>query len=307
MSDDGCSATCVLEGDFGGFCRVVDGMQWCYNDDACGEACEAVCSALGLTIEPSDAAWFAAQDSLAECQAISDAFGLTDQPNFGDHALGCLEDGGVNDLVGGGLTGSLFCSSDPTCPAAHRTDMDNIGTNCNLVGARRSVCPCAGEFCGNGVVEGTEFCDDGNQINNDGCTTTCIESGCGDGDIDEGEHCDPDSGFASAPCSTDCLFDFSGINQLYCNGTCTWAGGDSCDQADADIYCKLITGDPDSVATDFDIVVALDEPGFSCPNFAGVNLGPLPEFGVDVDVWFQDSSILLNHGAGSVVTNASCT
>jgi cysteine-rich repeat protein len=174
-SNDGCSATCVLEGDFGGYCRVVDGTQWCFNDDACGEACEDVCSSLGLTIEPDDNAWFAAQDSMAECQAISDAFGLTDPVDFGNHALGCLEDEGLNDLVGGGLTGSLSCSSDPTCPGSHRTDMDALGTNCNLVGARRSVCPCAGEFCGNGVVEGTEICDDGNEINSDGCTTACSD------------------------------------------------------------------------------------------------------------------------------------
>jgi cysteine-rich repeat protein len=173
VSDDGCSGTCVLEGEFGGQCRVVDGMQWCFNDDACGEACESVCSTLGLTIEPSDAVWFAAQDSAEECQAINDAFGLVGQIDFGDHPLGCLQDEGLNDLTGGGLTGGLMCSSDPACPAAHRTDMDDAGLNCNLVGARRSVCPCAGEFCGNAIVEGVEECDDGNQINNDGCTSGC--------------------------------------------------------------------------------------------------------------------------------------
>ncbi len=175
ISDDGCSSTCVLEGDFGGYCRVVDGTQWCFNDDACGQACDDVCESLGLTIEPDNGVWFAAQDSIAECQAISDAFGLTDPVDFGNNPLGCLQDEGLNDLVGGGLTGSLSCSSDATCPAAHRTDMDNLGLNCNLVGARRSVCPCAGAFCGNGIVEGTEICDDGNDVNGDGCTTFCSD------------------------------------------------------------------------------------------------------------------------------------
>ena len=173
VSADGCSGTCVLEGDFGGACRVVDGRQWCFNDDACGEACNDVCSTLGLTIEPNDAAWFAAQDTPAECQAIADAFEMSAPIDFGNHPLGCLEDEGLNDLVGGGLAGALLCSSDPACPTAHRTDMDDLGTNCNLIGARRSVCPCAGEFCGNGVVEGVEECDDGNQISNDGCTAGC--------------------------------------------------------------------------------------------------------------------------------------
>ncbi len=173
VSDDGCSGTCVIEGEFGGSCRVVDGMQWCFDDDSCGQACNDVCTALGLTIEPNDATWFAAQDTAEECQAISDAFEMQAPIDFGPHELGCLEDEGLNDLVGQGLTGSLFCSSDPTCPAAHRTDMDGLGTNCNLIGSRRSVCPCAGEFCGNAIVEGAEECDDGNDVNNDGCTSGC--------------------------------------------------------------------------------------------------------------------------------------
>ena len=173
-SGDGCSGVCVIEGDFGGRCVIVDGLQWCFDNDNCGQACDDVCSNLGLVLEPDDGTWFAAQDSAPECQAISDALGMTDPIDFDTHALGCLEDGGLSDLTGGGLTGSLLCSSDPTCPSAHRNDMDDIGTLCDLPGARRSVCPCGGQFCGNGVVEGNEVCDDGNQIQNDGCTTGCI-------------------------------------------------------------------------------------------------------------------------------------
>jgi cysteine-rich repeat protein len=29
--------------------------------------------------------------------------------------------------------------------------------------------------CGDGLVNGTEECDDGNGTNNDGCSTTCID------------------------------------------------------------------------------------------------------------------------------------
>lgn len=173
-SGDGCSSACVIEGDFGGVCRIVDGRQWCFDNDHCGEACNDVCGRLGLTIEPNDATWFGAQDSAFECQAISDAFGVNAPVNFGADPLACLEDGGLSALTGGGLTGALTCSSDPACPAAHRNDMNDIGTGCDLPDARRSVCLCAGEFCGNGVVEGAEVCDDGNQIQNDGCTTSCL-------------------------------------------------------------------------------------------------------------------------------------
>ena len=173
---DGCSSSCVIEGDFGGLCRIVDGTQWCFDNDHCGEGCQDVCTNLGLTLSADDAAWFAAQDSAPECQAISDAFGLAAPIDFSNHPLGCLEDSGLNALTGGGLTGGLLCSSDPMCPAAHHDDMDDLGVGCDLIGARRSVCPCEGEFCGNGVVEGAEVCDDGNQIENDGCTTLCVET-----------------------------------------------------------------------------------------------------------------------------------
>jgi cysteine-rich repeat protein len=172
-SNDGCSASCLIEGDFGGACVVVDGTQWCFDDDNCGQSCADVCGALDLVLEPDDATWFAAQDSAAECQAIADGLGMDAPIQFGASALGCLEDSGLDDQVGGGLTGGLICSSDASCPAAHRDDMDDLGGICNLPGARRSVCPCVGQFCGNAVVEGDEECDDGNQVGGDGCTATC--------------------------------------------------------------------------------------------------------------------------------------
>jgi hypothetical protein len=108
--------------------------------------------------------------------------------------------------------------------------------------------------------------------------------------------------------STTCLWDFSSVAQLYCNGTCTWAGGTGCDSADADLFCKLKTGNPGSTATTFSTATALPVPGFACPNGSyGINVGPLPLRGVTRTVYYQDSSILANHGAGQVITTVSCT
>jgi cysteine-rich repeat protein len=198
MSGDGCSSDCFIEGDFGGLCRIVDGTQWCFDNDHCGQACEDVCDALGLTIEPDDATWFAAQDTVAECQAISDAFGLAAPIDFDGQPLGCLEDTGLVDVVGGGLSGGLACSSDAMCPAMHRTAMDDQDSVCNLPGARRSICPCAGAFCGNGLVEGAEICDDGNATNGDGCNTNCTT---GPSVCDGGT--DPGTGDAYVVCQVD--------------------------------------------------------------------------------------------------------
>jgi subtilisin-like proprotein convertase family protein len=166
-----------------------------------------------------------------------------------------------------------------------------------------------------GAGNGTWELTIADQVANEGGTLAswCVEIttgnlDCPDGELDMGEHCDdllaPD--FVNASC-TQCIWDFAQVPQLYCNGSCSWAGevNGSCDQPDADIYCQLVTGDPSSTATSFDIVPALDEFGFSCPGI-GTNLGPIPALGVDVDVWYQDTSILANHGAGEVVTNVVC-
>ena len=34
----------------GGACRTVGGVQWCFNPGICGQACEAVCADLGMTV-----------------------------------------------------------------------------------------------------------------------------------------------------------------------------------------------------------------------------------------------------------------
>src|SRR3990167_7765265 len=92
-------------------CVEANGLLWCYNDQACGQACEDVCSALGLQLIENDNVWFEAQNTVEECQAISQAFGLGDVVNFGGWAYGCLEDAIGNNTVGGGLNAPLFCST----------------------------------------------------------------------------------------------------------------------------------------------------------------------------------------------------
>ena len=61
--------------------------------------------------------------------------------------------------------------------------------------------------CGNGIVEGDEECDDGNQRDGDGCESDCTLPFCGNGIVDRGEQCDPG---LDDTCEPDCTLPFCG-------------------------------------------------------------------------------------------------
>mgnify|MGYP000379038270 CR=1 FL=1 len=62
------------------------------------------------------------------------------------------------------------------------------------------------EVCGNGVVEGSEQCDDGNQDAGDGCEADCTNTPvCGNGAVEVGEVCDDGNNIDGDECSADCL------------------------------------------------------------------------------------------------------
>lgn len=122
-------------------CAQANGLNWCYNNGACGEACNDVCAALGMKVIDDNQVWFEAQNSEAECQGISEALGLGSTVSFGGWGYACLEDEAGNHTVGGGLVGPLYCSSVESCIPVHRTNMDQLGIPCGS-GSRRSVCPC---------------------------------------------------------------------------------------------------------------------------------------------------------------------
>ena len=139
-------------------------------------------------------------------------------------------------------------------------------------------------------------------------------SNCGNGRLDEGERCDGQLGLPGehVSCFPDgsphaCDWDFGEIEQLYCLGTCSWAGPNDCDQEDADVFCRLKTGDPNARAVTYQTSVPLPVAGFACTlDGYGKVLGPIPEYGVDRDVHYQDTSLLENHGQGQVIYQVEC-
>jgi cysteine-rich repeat protein len=69
---------------------------------------------------------------------------------------------------------------------------------------------CQPATCGDGFVQaGVEGCDDGNQFNDDACTNTCTPPVCGDGIVNGSEECDdgnsnPDDGCVNCQNSVAC-------------------------------------------------------------------------------------------------------
>jgi len=76
-----------------------------------------------------------------------------------------------------------------------------------LRGWSSSPCP----YCGDGVVDSTEGCDDGalnSDVAPDACRTSCVPASCGDGVVDSGETCDDgalNSDVAPDTCRTSCV------------------------------------------------------------------------------------------------------
>ncbi len=94
-------------------------------------------------------------------------------------------------------------------------------------------------FCGDGVVDRDESCDDGNTIDDDGCTNDCALFTCGNGQVDDGEQCDggtdgatcESQGFGPGElgCLATCVFDTSGCSSC---GNGIIDGSEQCDGAD---------------------------------------------------------------------------
>ncbi len=63
------------------------------------------------------------------------------------------------------------------------------------------------DHCGDGKVQFALFeqCDDGNNVDNDGCTNACQLPRCGDGILQNGEKCDDGNNVDNDACSSECL------------------------------------------------------------------------------------------------------
>ncbi len=116
--------------------------------------------------------------------------------------------------TGGCLEGSedCPCTPDDTCDG----DLACVDGTCIM------------SVCGNGVVEGSEACDDGNADDTDACQSTCVSATCGDGEIQtDVEQCDDANADDTDACLSTCL-------TATCGDSFTQAGVEECDDGNVD-------------------------------------------------------------------------
>jgi cysteine-rich repeat protein len=86
------------------------------------------------------------------------------------------------------ICGNNRCDPQETCDNLLRC----IGEGWNEGECRLEPDPYACTYCGDGIMQAGEECDDGNNIDSDGCTNACTRTlFCGDGIISPGEECEP--------------------------------------------------------------------------------------------------------------------
>lgn len=224
---DGCSPDCRS-------------IETCGNgrfDYAVGETCDCGVDPGNLPRGCSAVNGDASGECSNLCQSIYCGNGVID-------TLEVCDDG--NLISGDGCAAN--CVSDETCgngipdfPAGELcdcgTDPADLPNGCLAVnGAPGSHCSasCLRRFCGNGILDPGELCDDGNQLSGDGCSASCLsDETCGNGipDFAVGEGCDDGNTTSGDGCSASCLFEICGNSILDAAEVCddgNNTSGDGC-------------------------------------------------------------------------------
>ncbi len=81
------------------------------------------------------------------------------------------------------------------------------GGSVGIDGCQHNGAQLSGTRCGNGSVEGSEQCDDGNIASGDGCSSSCVSEFCGDGIVQSGlgELCDDGDLDPDDTCDNACM------------------------------------------------------------------------------------------------------
>lgn len=108
-----------------------------------------------------------------------------------------------------------------TCSGGGNDTSTNLGTRTATIGVDEDediVCTFTNTLnieCGNGVQQTGEQCDDGNTVNTDSCTNSCLTAVCGDSFVRTGvEQCDDSNSTPGDGCSATCQIEICGNGTL---------------------------------------------------------------------------------------------
>ncbi len=275
---DGCDANCGLEVGYGCLddTNPMDGIC----DTAGAGSVATVCGdSIVIGAEVCDDGNTAAGDGCDATCLLEPGYVCTDDSNPMD---GTCDTGGPGTVV---MTcGNGIIDANEVCDDANVVSGDGCTANCALepgygclddTNPMDGICDTAGAgsvvlTCGNGVVDGNEICDDGNQNNGDGCDDVCgLESGfacasdanpmdgvcdtagpgsvvpvCGDGIVAGAEVCDDANAANGDGCDATCSLEPGYICDVDTNpmdGVCDTGGagsvilGSSCGDGNVDM------------------------------------------------------------------------
>ncbi len=134
---------------------------------------------------------------------------------------------------GDGLCSSVTYATTRTAACANDGESGEVCT----VSATWATEACrATGSCGDGVVDSSEECDDGNDVSTDDCTNECLQNVCGDGYLYSGEEQCDDGGTNGDGCSSS-----YGSTCSACSVSCTYevSSGDFCGDGEinGDEFC----------------------------------------------------------------------
>jgi len=120
---------------------------------------------------------------------------------------------GADDVTGGAVTYADTLIGDLVVPpigSGSLATADTSGTSTVLdeFNKGRLDGSCHTAFCGDGILDPQEQCDDGNVDNTDACLVGCVNATCGDGYVYAGiEGCDDGNSIPDDFCSPTCVPD----------------------------------------------------------------------------------------------------
>jgi cysteine-rich repeat protein len=180
---------------------------------------------------------------------------------------------------------------------------DGNTNNCDGCSAQ---CRVETPVCGDGRLDCGEVCDDGNTTGGDGCSPTCQPERCGNGALDPGEECDDGNTSDGDGCSATCRLQLCGNGVLDPEEQCddgNTSNGDGCSQ-----FCTIENAPP--VARCADRTVIADG---NCQGSASIDDGSTDDSGSFVceqappppyELGSTPATLTCTDGAGA---SASCT